>query len=101
VIQNADLPDDSVIVCSPTTRDLRLFGNRRHLSEEQTSSVAKIIVGINQGKQLDSNALSSIVKDMQGTLVFACTEISLQAHNEQLSGVDTLQITIEKIVREL
>lgn len=62
-----------------------------------SKQLGQLIERVNDGRPAD---LKPLVED-RSNLVFGCTEISMLAHREGLLGMDTLQVTIEKIVREL
>lgn len=96
------LPEGATAFCSPTSKELGIFGKAKPLSKALTKRIENIIVSINDDSPVKPGTLSEIVRD-SGTVnpVFCCTEISLQAFNEGLKGVDTLELTLSKVVQEI
>ncbi|MBP7769306.1 aspartate/glutamate racemase family protein [Candidatus Saccharibacteria bacterium] len=94
------LPEGATAFCSPTSKELGIFGEAKPLSKALTKRIENIIVSINDDCLVKPGTLSDIVRD-SGTEnpVFCCTEISLQAFNEGLKGVDTLELALSKVVQ--
>jgi len=103
MIDNLKLPVGVLVLCSPNARKTRLFGDVNYASEKLNRKLETIISSINKDQVLPDNFLRESVKDIPSnqTFVFACTEISMQADFEGLTGIDTLKILIQRIVKEL
>jgi len=93
---------DQTVICSPTARKNKIFGDVKHLLPTTDSTVTKIIGMFHDENRPRSNVLTKLISEHNiSNPVFACTEISAQASTEGLSGHDTLLATIKKIVSEL
>lgn len=101
LIKNANPPKNGVVLCSPTSKQIKIFGNLEYLSNNKNELILKLIQDVNDEAEISSTVLKEITKDISKPLIFGCTEISLQAHKEGLSGTDTLKITIDKIINEI
>lgn len=100
LVDEVELPDDSVVFCSPTARELKIFGNVTYASATDSQRIGRIIKSVNDGKSHEP--LSDITSRYDNkTLVFGCTELSMLAHEEGLGGIDTLELTIDKIASRL
>ena len=99
LVNNCVIPKEAVVFCSQTSRDLRLFGDITYANDEEIDELSSIILSVNNFEAHES--LESIAKNHNETLVFGCTEISLVAFKKNLQGIDTLEVTIDKIVNEL
>lgn len=99
LLENVTIPYSHTILCSPTSRELQIFGSDKTYTDIKTSeALGEIIEAINDGKEALN--LKDTIRGVRN-FVFGCTEINMKAHEEKLKGTDTLQVTIEKIVREL
>jgi aspartate/glutamate racemase len=101
LIKNTKIPKSSRVFCSPTSKSIKIFGDVQYANTMQDRQILNLIENINNGVQPPKDTLKKIVGDSRSILVFGCTEISLQAHAEGLKGIDTLEITIDKIINEL
>lgn len=101
MINNAKIPSDAVIICSPSSRNNKLFGDRfLYASDDKTNSLGKLIHDVIEGRIVKSGLLEQIVGDVDSP-VFACTEISMIAHRDGLAGYDTLENTLEEVVKRI
>lgn len=101
IVANAEIPDESTVYCSPTAKTMNLYGDVNYMPNECEDKITGLITDINLEKLIDNNYLLNLVEQNDNTPVFACTELSMRANEEGVKGYDTLQITIEKIVKEL
>lgn len=62
--------------------------------------VKNLIERVNSGNRIEEDELKSIIANTE-LPIFGCTEISMLAYKEGLNGIDTLEITIDKIVNKL
>lgn len=98
IIEENKISEGSTIVCSPTSRTLKLFGEDvQYLNDENSEKIEQIISDVNQGIVPKKNVLKPIIA-MISNPVFACTEISMLAHAEKLAGHDTLEILIDRVI---
>ena len=98
LLKNVSISEDSMILCSPSSTKTRIFGNVTSYPDTTLSrQLGQLIERVNDGQPVK---LKPLVED-RSNLVFGCTELSMLAHQEGLIGIDTLQVTSEKIVREL
>ncbi len=101
IIDTAKIPTGSTIFCSPTTKKLELFGNdANYVSDTQTEAIVELIKRVNNGDELIKGELKSIIGKTKKP-VFACTEISMCAENENVEGTDTLEQVIDEIIRRI
>ena len=87
--------------CSPTTKALSLFGkDAKYATDKQINDVGKLISRINNGESINDGELKAIVGSTK-LPIFACTEISMLAFNEKIKGIDTLEQTINEVIRRI
>ncbi len=99
LVNEVELSSDSTIVCSPTSRSIKIFGSDVHyLNDDESKMIGEVIRNINQSKK--HVKLSKIVKNKKD-LVFACSEISMLADQEGIDGTDTLKLAVDKVVNTL
>lgn len=97
IVKHAKMPSNSTIYCSPTAKNLRLYGDDViYMKDTDNDYVTAVIDATYYSQELFIKKLISASNP-----VFACSEISMLAHNQGIGGYDTMQVTIEKIVREL
>ncbi len=99
LVNNCPIPNGAIVLCSQTSRDLQLFGNVSYVNLEEMRVLSSIISSVNKFEKHVS--LQAVTEIHNETLVFGCTELSLVAFQENLEGIDTLEVTIDKIVNEL
>jgi hypothetical protein len=93
---------DQTVICSPSARVNRIFGEVNHLKPNTDSIVTEIIGMFHEESEPPGSVLTQLIKENDiSHPVFGCTEISAQAAAEGINGHDTLQVTIEKIVSDL
>ncbi len=99
LIANCPIASGSVVLCSPSSCTMRIFGDAHYVSREIANQLSELILQVNAGETHKS--LREIIDDIKEPVVFGCTELSMLAFQEQLLGTDTLEVTIDKIVNEL
>lgn len=101
ILETISLPQERVIFCSPTTKELQLFGkDAKYASVNQINEIGKLISRINNGEIIEDSEFKSIVGSTK-LPVFACTELSMLAFKEKLMGIDTLEQTINEVIRRI
>ena len=101
ILETAELPNNGVIFCSPLAKRLKLFGDRtKDETDEQTKNIGDLIKRVNSGEVIRDGELRKIVGETK-LPIFACTEISMLAFNEKLEGLDTLEQTIDEVIRRI
>ncbi|MDO8265308.1 MAG: hypothetical protein Q7T41_00010 [Candidatus Saccharibacteria bacterium] len=101
ILETVCIPEAGAIFCSQTTKNLQLFGkSAKYATDKQIYEVGKLIRRVNNGESIEAGKLMSVV-DNTKLPIFACTEISMLAFNENLSGADTLEQTINEVVRRI
>ena len=101
ILETISLPQEGVIFCSPTTKALQLFGNdAKYASDNQINEVGKLTSRINNCEKIGDSEFNFIVGSTK-LPVFACTELSMLAFKEKLMGIDTLEQTINEVIRRI
>lgn len=100
MLGNVKLPDDSLILCSPSSKNMRIFGiNKQYIDDRFLAQISRIIEQVNNGQNPSIKPLLQQLDDNKFT--FACTELSMLARLEGIPGHDTLEHTLDKIVRNI
>lgn len=101
ILETVCLPEKGIVLCSPTTKALSLFGkDAKYATDKQINDVGKLISRINNGESINDGELKAIVGSTK-LPIFACTEISMLAFNEKIKGIDTLEQTINEVIRRI
>lgn len=101
ILEIVKLPDSGKVFCSPTAKTLKLFGEKtKFASLKQITDIGRIIHRINSGEIIQKGELKSIIGKTK-IPIFACTEISMLAFNDNLKGIDTLEQTIDEVIRRI
>lgn len=103
IVDNSVIPVDSIVFCSPTAKQLKIYTDVKYITDQGTAELSTIVDDFYAGKEIETNRLTEIVNKYKEDKnpVFACSEISLLAHEEKLKGYDPMLNTINKIVRDL
>ena len=101
ILETVNLSKEDTIFCSPSTKALKMFGEDvNYPSREQMIEIENLIKRVNDGEVIKDNQLKSIVGNTK-LPIFACTEISMLAYREGLVGIDTLDQTIDEVIRRI
>jgi hypothetical protein len=95
------LPKNIPVLCSPTSRKQRLFGDRLYHRPEHDKYIERMINAVNKG--VDPIDLRNEILNVTDNKKFiaGCSEISLIAQRCRLECIDTMEIAVNYIMKEL
>jgi aspartate/glutamate racemase len=102
---NFDNHNNPIMVCSPTSKKFRVFGDTaNHLDDELDKITGEIIELVIQGNEEEATKkfkkLMNTLPQNQEVLV-SCTELSMLAHKLKLNVQCTLEELLHKLVQDL
>lgn len=97
MIDSVNVKPGQTVYCSNISKEYSIFGSDTSYYQGDRGSITELIEDVYEDRY--SKKIIEIVKDKNP--IFGCTEVSLLARRYGIVGVDTLEETIKRIIKDI